>query len=62
MHQEPEELKAFIYNLYYDPLVRLLYDMWGKYLGETAPAEVGTAAAAQPAAAAAVASVSATGH
>ena len=32
LNQEPEELKAFIYNLYYDPLVKLLYSIWGKYL------------------------------
>jgi hypothetical protein len=29
---EPEELEAFIYNLYYDPMVKLLYDIWGRYL------------------------------
>ena len=39
MGQERDELKAFIYNLYYDPLVRLLYDMWGKYLIDEAAAE-----------------------
>jgi hypothetical protein len=32
LKQEPDELRAFIYNLYYDPLVKLLYDMWGRYL------------------------------
>ena len=35
---EPEELKVFIYNLYYDPMVKLLYDIWGRYLNaEVAP-------------------------
>jgi hypothetical protein len=32
MKQEPDELKAFIYNCYYDPQVSLIYDIWGKYL------------------------------
>ncbi len=45
-----EELKAFLYNLYYDPLVKLLYTMWGKYLNpddlDTAPPESGSQAAA----------------
>src|SRR5205823_10519177 len=36
LKQEPEELKAFIYNMYYDPLVRLLYDVWGRYLNPEA--------------------------
>ncbi|MBI3694563.1 MAG: hypothetical protein HY238_06950, partial [Acidobacteria bacterium] len=30
--QTPDQLKAFIYNLDYDPLVRFIYDAWGKYL------------------------------
>ena len=30
--QTPEELKAFIYNMYYDPVVRLIYEIWGRYL------------------------------
>jgi hypothetical protein len=29
---EPDELKAFIYNCYYDPQISLIYDIWGKYL------------------------------
>lgn len=30
--QTPEELKAFIYNMYYDPVVMLIYEIWGRYL------------------------------
>jgi hypothetical protein len=30
--QTPEELKAFIYNMYYDPVVKLIYEIWGRYL------------------------------
>lgn len=30
--QTPQELKAFIYNMYYDPMVRFIYDIWGRYL------------------------------
>ena len=30
--QTPEEFKAFIYNLYYDPLVSFIYDIWGRCL------------------------------
>jgi hypothetical protein len=29
----PEALKTFIYNMYYDPVVVFLYDVWGRYLG-----------------------------
>jgi hypothetical protein len=36
LKQEPDELRAFMYNLYYDPLVKLLYDMWGRYLNADA--------------------------
>jgi hypothetical protein len=32
LEQTPEELKAFIYNMYYDPMVKLIYDIWGRYL------------------------------
>jgi hypothetical protein len=51
---ESDELKAFIYNLYYDPLVRLLYDTWGRYLNPqaieapTTTSTVTTAGGAQP--------------
>jgi len=31
--QSEDELRAFIYNLYYDPLVMFIYDVWGRYLG-----------------------------
>lgn len=48
--QEPQELKAFMYNLYYDPQVRLLFDIWGKYLGaEAASSQAGTLQAPVPA-------------
>jgi hypothetical protein len=30
--QITDELKAFIYNLYYDPLVSFIYDIWGRCL------------------------------
>jgi hypothetical protein len=30
--QTPEELKAFIYNMYYDPMVKFIYEIWGRYL------------------------------
>ena len=30
--QTPQELKAFIYNMYYDPMVKFIYDIWGRYL------------------------------
>jgi hypothetical protein len=30
--QTPQELKAFIYNMYYDPMVKLIYEIWGRYL------------------------------
>lgn len=30
--QTPDELKAFIYNMYYDPMVTFIYDIWGRYL------------------------------
>lgn len=32
LNQEPNVLKAFIYNCYYDPQISLIYDIWGKYL------------------------------
>ena len=52
LQMEPQELKAFIYNMYYDPAVRLLYDIWGKYLEVDAepPETQGQAPAPQPAA------------
>lgn len=27
--QTPAELKTFIYNMYYDPMVKLIYEIWG---------------------------------
>ena len=27
-----DELKAFIYNMYYDPMVKFIYEIWGRYL------------------------------
>ncbi len=30
--QTPEELRAFIYNMYYDPMVKFIYEIWGRYL------------------------------
>jgi len=30
--QSVDELKAFIYNMYYDPVVMFIYDVWGRYL------------------------------
>lgn len=30
--QSPDELKAFVYNIYYDPVVVFIYDVWGRYL------------------------------
>jgi hypothetical protein len=30
--QTTDELKAFIYNMYYDPMVRFIYEIWGRYL------------------------------
>jgi hypothetical protein len=30
--QSPQELKTFIYNMYYDPMVKLIYEIWGRYL------------------------------
>jgi hypothetical protein len=30
--QTPEELKAFVYNMYYDPMVKFIYEIWGRYL------------------------------
>lgn len=30
--QTPQELKTFIYNMYYDPMVKLIYEIWGRYL------------------------------
>ena len=30
--QSEDELKAFIYNMYYDPVVVLIYEIWGRYL------------------------------
>lgn len=30
--QTPQELKAFIYNMYYDPMVKFIYEIWGRYL------------------------------
>ena len=32
MKQTPDQLKAFIYNLDYDPMVCFIYDIWGRYL------------------------------
>jgi hypothetical protein len=31
LKQEPEELRSFIYNCYFDPQVSLVYEIWGKY-------------------------------
>lgn len=30
--QSVDELKAFIFNMYYDPVVMFIYDVWGRYL------------------------------
>ncbi|HYW69772.1 MAG TPA: hypothetical protein VE961_01980 [Pyrinomonadaceae bacterium] len=30
--QSPDELKAFIFNMYYDPVVLFIYDVWGRCL------------------------------
>ncbi len=30
--QTSDELKAFVYNIYYDPVVVFIYDVWGRYL------------------------------
>jgi hypothetical protein len=30
--QSVDELKMFIYNMYYDPVVMFIYDVWGRYL------------------------------
>ena len=38
----------FIYNLYYDPMVKLLYDIWGRYLNAEVAPEVPPLAAGQP--------------
>ena len=46
---ESEELKVFIYNLYYDPMVKLLYDIWGRYLNAEVAPGVPPLAAGQPA-------------
>jgi hypothetical protein len=32
LKQDPDELRGFIYNCYYDPQISLIYDIWGKYL------------------------------
>ncbi len=32
MKQTPDQLQAFLYNLDCDPLVRFIYDIWGRYL------------------------------
>jgi len=29
--QSEDELKAFIYNMYYDPVVLFNYEVWGRY-------------------------------
>jgi hypothetical protein len=34
-----DELKAFIYNMYYDPVVCFIYDVWGRYLYVAPPQE-----------------------
>jgi hypothetical protein len=31
LKQDPDELRAFIYNCFYDPQISLLYEIWGKY-------------------------------
>jgi hypothetical protein len=46
---EPEELKVFIYNLHYDPMVKLLYDIWGRYLNAELAPRVPPLDAGQPA-------------
>jgi hypothetical protein len=37
MKQTPDQLKAFLYNLDCDPLVRFIYDIWGRYLNTETP-------------------------
>ena len=38
----------FIYNLHYDPMVKLLYDIWGRYLNTEAAPAVPPLASGQP--------------
>lgn len=49
--QTPQELKAFIYNMYYDPMVMFIYEIWGRYLNRpvarTLRADVASAAVVQ---------------
>jgi hypothetical protein len=47
LEQTPDELKAFVYNCYYDPQVSLIYDIWGKYLNPKAGAAPKPLAAAK---------------
>lgn len=37
--QSIDELRAFIYNMYYDPVVVFIYDVWGRYLKVDAAAQ-----------------------
>jgi hypothetical protein len=34
--QTPQELKAFIYNMHYDPIVMFIYEIWERYLNRPA--------------------------
>lgn len=45
LKQDPDELRAFIYNCYYDPQISLIYDIWGKYLNPKMVAQMTPAAA-----------------
>jgi hypothetical protein len=44
MKQTPDQLKAFIYNLDYDPMVCFIYDIWGRYLSTGTEPSGGAAA------------------
>lgn len=37
MGQTEDQLKAFIYNMYYDPVVRFIYDAWGSDANDAPP-------------------------
>ena len=34
--QSEDELKAFMYNMYYDPVLIFIYEVWGRY-GQPSP-------------------------
>jgi hypothetical protein len=34
--QSEDELKAFLYNMYYDPVLIFIYEVWGRY-GQPSP-------------------------